>query len=197
MRISILILGILFQARAIMAQNSIEWDGVYQLRVTDFKSPSSKVGESNIYSLHTAANMDFSFQMSNAEFMFTKKFNSKASCIFNREAASLIAPDSVTAYQMLNFSRYEFDLSELYARKFRKMLYERKGAFSNGNFFKPMYDIVQKEFVNRHSIAADETDLGRNEEKLVTIHQEVLNELAMLHDFCKTCKPPRRKSSGE
>ncbi|MFM7430975.1 MAG: hypothetical protein ACKO1F_13880, partial [Flammeovirgaceae bacterium] len=74
MRISILILGILFQSRAIMAQNSIEWDGVYQLRVTDFKSPSSKAGESNIYSLHTTANMDFSFQMTNAEFMFTKNF---------------------------------------------------------------------------------------------------------------------------
>lgn len=96
-----------------MAQNSIEWDGVYQLRITDFKSPSSKVGESNIYSLHTVANMDFSFQMSNAEFLFTKNFNSKVSCIFNRDAASLIAPDSVTAYQMLNFSRYEFDLSEI------------------------------------------------------------------------------------
>jgi hypothetical protein len=56
-----------------------------------------------------------------------------------------------------------------------------------------MYDIVQKEFVNRHSIAADEIDLGRNEEKLVTIHQEVLKELAMLRDFCKTCKPPKKK----
>jgi hypothetical protein len=193
MKIFVAVIIIVFSTHILVAQNKIEWDGVYQLKLTDFKSPASKVGATNTYSLHTAAHMDFSFQMSSAEFMFTKNFNSKVTCIFNRDAASLIAPDSVTALQILNFARYEFDLSELYARKFRKRLYEGKGAFSDVNFFKPIYDDVQNEFVNRYSVAADETDLGRNDEKLAALHQQVLKELEAFSEFCKTCKPPKKK----
>ncbi|MFM7859441.1 MAG: hypothetical protein ACKO96_47830 [Flammeovirgaceae bacterium] len=193
MKILVVVITLVASTHVSVAQNAIEWNGVYQLKLTDFKSPSTKVGETNIYSLHTAANMNFSFQMSTAEFIFTKNFNSKVTCILNRDAASLIAPDSATATQLVNFARYEFDLCELYARKFRKLLYEGKGAFSNVNFFKPIYDDVQHEFVNRHSAAAAETDLGRNEEKLAVLHQQVLKELEAFKEFCKTCTPPKKK----
>jgi len=57
--------------------------------------------------------------MSNAEFMFTKNFNSKVNCEFHCNIASLIAPDTARAMNLLLFSRYAFDLAELYARKVR------------------------------------------------------------------------------
>ena len=137
--------------------------------------------------------MDFSFYMSSGEFMFTKNFNSKVNCTFKRDAASLIAPDSLVALDLLNFSRYEFDLSELYARKFRKRLYEEKGAFSDVSFFRPIYDEIQKEFTERHTLAGTQTELGRDIANLNTLHQEVLNEITVLSDFCKACKPPKKK----
>ncbi|MEX2232991.1 MAG: hypothetical protein WD824_12575 [Cyclobacteriaceae bacterium] len=180
------------------AQNVIDWDPNYKLNISDFQSGATAIGEGagNIYSLHSSARMDFSFSMSNYEFMFTKNFNSKVNCTFTRDAASLIAPDEKIAECLLRFARYEFDLSELYARKFRKKLFESKGAFSSASFFRPIFDELQKEYVDRHGNAAKETDIGRNEAKLAELHFEVLGEIDELVEFCKTCKPPKRRKKS-
>jgi hypothetical protein len=174
-------------------QNTIEWDGIYQLRLSDFQSPATQIGGVTIYSLHSAASFDFSFAMTSGEFMFTKNFNPKVNCTFRRDAASLVAPDSTFANDLLGFARYEFDLAELYARKFRKSLYEEKDAFSNASFFQPIYDSVQREFAQRHTLAGKMTDVGRNKDKLQELHREVLNEIQQLPDFCKLCKPSKKK----
>ncbi len=165
------ILTILIITSTAQAQNKIDWDGNYELQLSDFRSLSTQIGGSNIYSLHSGSSMDFSFYMSNAEFIFTKNFNSKVNCTFNRNVASIVAPDSLVAIDLLYFSRYEFDLYELYARKFRKRLFEQKGAFSDVNFFKPIYDEIQSELTERHTLAGRATDLGRNREKLKELHQ--------------------------
>lgn len=175
----------------LVAQDVIEWNGTHALELADFRSPATHVGEGNLYSLQSAAGFDFLFHMSQGGFMFTKNFNSKVSCTFRSEASALVAPDSTIARQLLAFARYEFDLYELYARKFRKRIYEEKGAFSNASFFRPAYDELQSELVTRHSLAASATDLGRNEAELQARHEAVLTELAVLKDFCKACKPPR------
>jgi hypothetical protein len=173
------------------AQDVIEWDGIRRLELSDFRSPATQIGSGNLYSLQSAAGFDFLFQMSQAEFMFTKNFNGKVSCTFRPEASALVAPDSTMASQLLSFARYEFDLYELYARKFRKRISAEKGAFSSASFFRPAYDELQRELVTRHSLAASETDLGRNEAELQARHEAVLADLAVLKDFCKACKPPR------
>lgn len=175
------------------SQNSVEWDGIYQLQLSDFQSASSQIRDVNMIGIQTAAGMDFSFQMSNAEFMLTKNFNSKVGCSFKRNASSLIAPDSTTANQLVNFARYEFDLSELYARKFRQKLYLGKGAFSSVSFFQPIFNDVQEELNQRHAQAFKETEYGRETEKLKQLHDQVLIEIAELADFCKTCKPVKKK----
>lgn len=131
--------------------------------------------------------------MSNAEFMFTRNFNSKVNCVFNKEASSLVAPNDKIAEDLVAFARYEFDLSELYARKFRKKLYEEKSTFSGVNFVKPAFDEMQKEFNSRDTMAGKTTDLGRNREELSKLHREVLAEIELLSDFCKTCKPAKKK----
>jgi hypothetical protein len=59
--------------------------------------------------------------------MFPTLIQSKL--LFQRDAGSLIAPDTITANKLLDFASYEFDLSELYARKLRKEIYEQKGTF--------------------------------------------------------------------
>jgi hypothetical protein len=192
MRLKLTIVFLIFVCIA-KGQNLIDWDGNYQLKLSDFQSPTTQIGDVTMYSLHSSTSFDFSFYMTNGEFMFTKNFNSKVNCTFKRDLASLVAPDSTQANALVDFARYEFDLSELYARKFRKRLYEEKGAFSDVNFFRPIYDSVQKEFTERHTLAGRLTDIGRNREKLETLHYEVLMEIRQLADFCKTCKPPKRK----
>jgi len=175
------------------AQNIIEWDSSYQLQLSDFQSAGTKINGGNIYSLNASNTIDFAFSMSNAEFMFTKNFNAKVSCNFSRNTAVLIAPDSQRAEDLLRFARYDFDLSELYARKFRKKLFEDKGAFSNISFFRPIYDEIKQQYAERNATAGTQTDLGHNKEKLRKLHNEVLAEIAEMPDFCKTCKPSKKK----
>jgi len=184
---------LIFVFSSVHGQNIIEWNEKYQLQLTDFQSPASQIGQGNIYSLQTASFFDFSFYMTAFEFMATKNFNSKVNCSFKREAAALVAPDTLIALALLEFARYEFDLSELYARKFRKQIFEKKKGFSDVNFFRPIFDDLEKEYVTKHTIEAQLTDLGRNREILKELHDEVLQEILMLDDFCKTCNPKRRK----
>ena len=167
------------------AQNKIDWDGIYKLQLSDFQSQASQIGDVTIYSLASMSIIDFSFYMTNGEFMFTKNFNSKVNCSFKRDASSLVAGDTAIALQLLNFARYDFDLAELYARKFRKRLYEEKDAFSDAGFFRPVYDEIQKEYLERHTIAAKESDLGRNSEKLSVLHHMIWAEIEQLAEFCK------------
>jgi hypothetical protein len=175
------------------SQNLIDWDGNYELQLSDFQSSATEIGGSGVNSLQSSSNVDFSFYMSNAEFMFTKNFNSKVNCSFNRSAAAIVAQDSTTAIDLLHFARYQFDLSELYARKLRKKLFEEKAVLSDVSFFKPLHDEIQNELTERNTVAGKTAELGRNRGELEKLHNEVLREIDQLSDFCKNCKPPKKK----
>jgi hypothetical protein len=189
--ITIVLLLIAFQ---IDAQNNIEWDGKYELQLSDFQSVATQIGNVKINSIHTASSLDFAFQMSNIEFMFTKNFNSKVSCTFKRDAASIIATDNSTANYLVNFAQYEFDLSELYARKLRKEIYTQKGTFSDVSFLQVIYNTIEKQYTDEHAAASKITDLGQNEKKLLEIRTDVLKRIQEYPDFCKSCNPPKKKS---
>jgi hypothetical protein len=188
------ILGLISIASiSLKAQNVIEWNGDYKLKLSDFQASSTQVGNSNIYSLHNSTKMDFFFQMSNYEFMVRKDFNSTVNCTFTKTLASLIAPNVEIANSIIRYAQYQFDLTELQSRKLRKSLYEKKKMFSSPTYFQPLYDEVQKEFVERDAFVARETDMGRDSVRLRVFHEVVLEEINQLSDFCKTCKPPKKK----
>lgn len=174
-------------------QNIIDWDENYQLELSDFQSARTSIGSGDLYSLSVPAHINFSFQMNSYEFMFTKNFNSKAICDFNRSAAMITAPNQEIAISLLGLARYDFDLCELYTRKFRQGTYEYKGAFSDANFFQPIHTKLETEYIERSTTAHQETDLGRDQVKLDSLHKQVKKEIRELADFCKTCKPPKRK----
>ena len=177
----------------LQGQNKIEWDGKYSLKLSDFQSPSSQIGDVNIFSIQTGSTFDFEYVMNAVEFMMTKNFNDKVDCYFLRNNAVLIAPDSVMAYDLLAFAQYTFDLSELYARKLRKSLYENKNAFSKYNFYKEYFDKMQNDYVREYSDAGKMTNLGRDRKKLNELHRKVLKEIDDLSQFCKTCKPKKNR----
>lgn len=189
----IFIFCFLFITASVFAQNDLNWSSDYELKVSDFQSTTTQIGGTSSYSLHMPSGIDFAFSMSNLEFSFTKNFNAKVNTVFKRSASAIVALDSQHAENILKFANYQFDLSELYARKFRKRIFEEKSTFSGVQFFRPIYDEIQKEFSERLTNASKETDLGRNSEKLNVLHQEVNNEIEALSDFCKECKPKRKK----
>jgi hypothetical protein len=187
----VLLFSLLFNL--VNAQSVIEWTPDYKLQLSDFQGEGTKIGGIDIYSLHSASTVGFTVQMTNIQFMMTKNFNSKVDCDFTPEVASLIAPNEEIAQKLLDFAQYEFDVCELYARKLRKALYEEKGTFSDMSYMMPIYNKIRKESTDRIAIAGRQSDVGRNSEKLKELHDEVVKEIAELPDYCKTCKPNKKK----
>lgn len=175
------------------AQKGIEWSPEYQLQLSDFKSPSTELSGADVYGLQTGGSLHFMYKMTNAEFMFTKNFNSKIDNTFRPESAVITAPDTASAMKLLHFAQYAFDLSELYARKLRKRIYEEKGTFSDAGFFKPIYEEIESEMSIRYAAASKASKLGQDESVVKDLHDVVLKEIAELSDFCKTCKPNKKK----
>lgn len=175
-------------------QSILEWSPDHKIQLEDFQSPQTEINENlSSYSIFPGAGMEFNFHMPTAQFMLTKNFNSKVTTTFNKDAAAIIAPDTITAQKLVKFGQYSFDLSELYSRKFRKEMYEQKGAFSDISFFQPIYAELQAQMNAALGGTLKLTDLGKKEELLEKEHQKVLVQLNELSDFCKECKPPKKK----
>jgi len=49
-------------------------------------------------------------------------------------------------------------------------LYENKGTFSSINFMEPLFNALQKELIERHADAAEESNLGFEEDRLAMLH---------------------------
>jgi hypothetical protein len=181
---------------AAFCQEEIPWKEDYQLELGNFKSKQSKIDPSlsSVY-IQSGATIDFSFSMSSYEFMFTKNFNSKVKTIFKENIAVISAPDSLSANYLLDYSRYDFDLNELYARKLRKELYEQKGTFSDVSFFQPIYEKLQDEMSVENSRVLNESQFGSNSDILKSEHESVRIRILELSDFCMECKPPKKKKS--
>jgi len=189
----IIVAILILVANAVNAQNQVEWDGNYELQISDFQSKGTQVGGTTVISMQTASSLQFGFQMSNVEFMFTKNFNSKVDCVFQRDGALIVAPDTTTANKLVQFAQFQFNLSELYARKLRQKIYENKATFSDISFVKPLYDSTEKDFIAENGSASKDTNLGQDEGKLAILNAKVLTQIQELADFCKSCKPPKKK----
>lgn len=177
------------------AQEPMQWTPDYELQLSDYQSPESEINTAlTSYSIYSGAKIDFSFNMNSVSFMFTKNFNEKVKAIFQKNLAVLIAPDSLTANQLLQFGRYDFDLVELYARKIRKKIYEEKGAFSDTKLFQPIFNELQEEMNTVSAQVFKATDLGKDSVKLRMEHDKVLSQINALSDFCMTCKPKKNKN---
>lgn len=175
------------------AQDIIEWLPDYRLKLSDFQSKSTQIGNVNHYSISPASRMDFSFSMSSYEFMLTKNFNSKVSTTFTRSASVLIAPDNELAQDLLKFAQLNFDLTELYARKYRKKLFESKGVLSDVNFFQEAYKGIEQEYNERVAEFGKLTNVGQADIRIEEAQVQVLKEIDELSEFCKSCKPKRKK----
>jgi len=173
--------------------NTIEWKPDYDFKIGDFQGTKTAINRDvDKVLVQSGVILDFEFQMSNVEFMFTKNFNSKVSCIFNRDAAVIMAADSLAAERLIALVKFDFDLSELYARKIRKELYQNKKTFSNATFFQPYFDKMIAERDKISSRIYSESDFGNESEILEKEHKVVKKEINALSSFCKECKPPKK-----
>ncbi|MDG1572258.1 hypothetical protein OZ410_08020 [Robiginitalea sp. M366] len=179
-----------------LAQDSedlVDWSPEYRITLEDFRSPATRIHpDLPGSSMQSGIRMGFLLKMNAAAFLFTRNFNPKVSCTLQPSAAFLTAPDSTTAAALVNLARFEFDLTELYARKFRKALFENKKTFSDVSFFQPFFQKLQAELNAESSRVSSATRLGQDTARLEEEHARVREQLQALADYCKACKPPRR-----
>ena len=175
--------------------NTIEWEPDYDFKIEDFQGTKTAINKDiDKVLVQSGVILDFEFQMSNVEFMFTKNFNSKVSCTFHKDAAVIMATDSLTAERLIALVKYDFDLSELYARKIKKELFENKKTFSNATFFQPYFDKMITERNKISSRVYSETDFGNEAAIMEKEHEIVKKEINALSDFCKRCKLPKNRN---
>lgn len=178
----------------LFGQEPMEWNPDYVLQLSDYQSTESEIDSTlTSYSIYSGSKIDFSFNMNSVSFMFTKNFNSKIKAVFQKNLAVLIAPDSLTANQLLRFGRYDFDLVELYSRKIRKKIYEEKGAFTDAKFFQPIFNELQEEMNTVSAQVFKATNFGKDDVMLQKEHKKVKQEIKSLSDFCLNCKPKKSK----
>ncbi len=189
----IIIIICAFFAIQTYSQNEINWDGKYILQLSDFQSTSTQIGNTKVSSLNCSSGFDFLVSMSNIEFLFTKNFNSKINNRFLRDASSLVSPTKETAEYLVNFAHFQFNLSELFARKLRKTIFENKKTFSDISFLKPIYEETQKQYSIRLTNATKETDIGNKTTILQKLNAQVLIEIDEYYEFCKECKISKKK----
>ena len=83
---------------------------------------------------------------------------------------------------------------ELYARKFRKRLYETKNVGSNVNFFNEVHAEINSEFTSHQAVI--QSELRTHEDTVGYLNSEIEKvnlEIEALAEFCKSCKPKKKK----
>ncbi|MEO6687199.1 MAG: hypothetical protein ABIN24_14610 [Dyadobacter sp.] len=194
MKIIVYLFAYLLSITFATSQNVIDWNPEYQLQDSDFQA-SRHIGGGNI-SVYAACSVGFGYQMNGYQFMFTKNFNSKVNTTFTKNASYIIAADTITRNKLLNFARAEFDLSELFARKFRQLMFETKNALSDPNFYQKLYEQIQTEMVARNSQLSLDTNAGLADIRLKEQHEKIRAEIDSLAEFCKECKPKKKKKDN-
>lgn len=176
------------------AQDIIDWSPDYQIKLEDFQAKATSIDSNNVsFAIYPSTRMNFSFAMSSYEFMLTKNFNSKVSAIFTRSSSILRAPNKEFAESLLNYAQLSFDMTELYARKYRKNLYESKKTLSNYNFFEKSFESIEKEYSEKMLELNILTNEGQSEVRIAELRKQTLLEIETLSDFCKNCKPKKKK----
>ena len=177
----------------LFAQDKQEWEEGYLIQLADFQNQGTEINPAlDSYSLSDGMLMEFGMQKNAYSFAFSKNFNSNVIASFSRTSAVLVAPDSLIAQKLVSFARYSFDLTELYARKFRKRLYEEKETFSRSDFYQPLFEEANAELKEEHSRVLKLTEFGQDEAVLRHEHQRVREMIRTLEMFCRECKPPKK-----
>jgi len=177
---------------SIFAQSKITWSPEETITKNSFQAATPNLSDDNIQQYTFSATFDFGFQMANIQFAFTKNFNKYVEAYYVPNLSWIEEGESTD--ELLLMANLDFDLVELYARKFRKKLYETKNVGSNANFFTQIHNEINLEFNNHQAVIQSNI---RNKEDieayLKTQIAEVNKEIIALSEFCMTCKTQKKK----
>ncbi len=123
------------------------------------------------------------------QFAFTKNLNHYVTAYYI-PSASWIENGKFTQQLLLMTN---LDLADLYARKFRKKIYEKKIS-SNLDFYNEIHVEINKNYLDKQSIIYSKVRSQENPELYLQLEIDSINtEIDRLYEFCKSCKPKKKK----
>lgn len=114
---------------------------------------------------------------------FKKNFNQKVTNVMLTNA-SWIDSEAEDLERLLHFQQILFDLSEVYAREFRKRLLEnRKALIKDNNLVRDIEAGIMQEFIEQRALFEQESRGGTNREVMVRWQQDIELRLQSLHIY--------------
>lgn len=174
------------------AQKQIEWSEEIIINEKSFQGTLPNLTDDNYQEYYFSTSFDFNFQMLSLQFTFTKNFNKYVTAYYVPEFSWMEEGDLTE--QLLLMANMDFDLVELFARKFRKKLFEAKNLGSNVNFFSHLHNEINNEYIARNAEIRSRLKTTDNlSDYLVEDNDRINAEIQELGEFCKTCKPQKKK----
>lgn len=176
----ILIIG-LFMNYSVVGQstNSHEkiWSSTDRLSESDFQL---NVETSNSNPCFAQFSMNYS--VSGFDFL-TKNFNKKVKNVMYMNA-SWLSKEASDKQNLIRFQQILFDLSEIYARKFRKRLLANKSKIAKGvQIVEILNNEITKEFTEERAMFEKEVNGGTNIEIYEKWEKKIESELNQLNEF--------------
>ena len=154
------------------------WSASNPLEIANFKM---KINDTENEALYSQFSM--SYQVSGFSFL-SKNFNQKILNIFLGEASWINETVLENQQAQLAFQQLQFDLSEVYTRKFRKQaLIEKKKVLKGFDHLQVISNKLMSEFSQERALLIKETGSGRNTQKLSEWKERIQGKLNALNEF--------------
>lgn len=163
-------------AQADSNPNHLHWSATRKLTVNDFVIKTGQLEHNS-----SLAQYSMEFQVSGLDFM-TRNFNKKVKNYMIRSASWIDTVHNVG--HSLRFQQALFDLHEVYARRFRKLLKENRGKIAGGTeIVQKLSEQVSTELANRRTEFEADTRSGLDADRLAQWEAQILVELKELKAY--------------
>lgn len=160
----------------LLQNGQILWNAEKKLTIEDFKI---KINDNN----NEASYSQFMISHSISGFDFMKRnLNQKITNIFLGNASWI--DKSIDIQKQLEYQQMQFDIAEIYARKFRKRAFINKGQIAKGfDIINKINNDIMSELSEERMKFVKETDNGRNLEIMSKWKKNISAQLTELNQF--------------
>ncbi len=154
----------------------MSWNDSYKLAWTDFKDQPDK----NAHAVAiTASGITFGYTLKQADKQVISFTTSVVAHFYPEKSWRKTEADA----HVLEHEQLHFDITELYARKFRQRISKLKLSNTIGEQLKKIHNTINKELAVFQDVYDTETDFSRNPEHQARWKAEIANQLAALSKY--------------
>lgn len=154
------------------------WSAASSLTMEDFRIKISDENNDPVYSQFVISHAINGFDF------LKKNLNQKIENVFYGNASWIDTTKVENIQKELKFQQLQFDLAEVYTRKFRKRVLENKGQITKGfDFINEISNDIMRELSKSRVQMMKDTRGGQDEEKLAEIRNRIAIDLNELEEF--------------